>query len=144
MYNELEKYLSGYFYPNYWYDEGVDTAQDMISHFTDDDWKLLLERLSKQDVEWKKKLAYCLYDNRNPYELSVLLELLNTDDDELLEISIDSLRDFISKETVDYLLHNPQIMKQIKKLYHNSSKPTQMILKDFMNKINKFIEDNLI
>ncbi len=144
MYDELEKYLSGYFYPNYWYDEGVDIAQDIISHFTDDDWKLLLERLSKQDMEWKKRLAYCLYDNSNPYELSVLLELLNTDDDELLEISLDSLRDFISKETIDFLLHNPQMIKRIKELYYNSSKPTQMMLKDFMNKINKFIEDNLI
>ena len=77
MYDKLEKYLLGYLPSNYWYDEGVDIAQDIISNFTDDDWKLLLERLSKQDIEWKKKLAYCLYDDNNKYELLVLLELLN-------------------------------------------------------------------
>ncbi len=144
MYDELEKYLLGYLPSNYWYDEGVDIAQDIISNFTDDDWKLLLERLSKQDIEWKKKLAYCLYDDNNKYELLVLLELLNTDDNELLEISLDSLRDFITRKTVDFLLNNPQIVKRIKELYHNSSKPTQIILEDFINKINRFIGDNFI
>ena len=144
MYDKLEKYLLGYLPSNYWYDEGVDIAQGIISNFTDDDWELLLERLPKQDIEWKKKLAYCLYDDSNKYELLVLLELLNTDDDELLEISLDSLRDFITKETVDFLFNNPQIVKRIKELYHNSSKPTQIILEDFINKINRFVEDNFI
>ena len=77
MYDKLKKYLLGYLPENYWYDEGVDIARDIISNFTENDWKLLLEQLSEQNIEWKKKLAYCLYDDSNKYELLVLLELLN-------------------------------------------------------------------
>ena len=45
---------------------------------------------------------------------------------------------------MNFLLNNPQIVKRIKELYHNSSKPTQIILEDFINKINRFIGDNFI
>ena len=59
-------------------------------------------------------------------------------------LKLDSLRDFITRKTVNFLLNNPQIVKRIKELYHNSSKPTQIILEDFINKINRFIGDNFI
>ena len=54
MYNELEEYLLGYLPADYWYDEGVDIARDIISGFKEDDWKQLSERLSLQNNEWKK------------------------------------------------------------------------------------------
>ena len=92
MYTKLENYLSGYFHTNYWYDEGVEIAQDIISNFTDKDWEQLLKKLPKQNMEWKKKLAYCLYNDKNKYELLTLIELLHTEDKELLEIVLDSLR----------------------------------------------------
>ena len=46
MYSELEEYLMGYLPANYWYDEGVDIARNIISNFKDNDWKQLSERLS--------------------------------------------------------------------------------------------------
>lgn len=144
MYDELEKYLLGYLPANYWYDEGVDIAQDMISNFKDDDWKQLLEQLSKQNIEWKKKLAYCLYNDSNEYELLTLLELIDTRDEELLEITLDSLRDFINKETADFFINNSDIIRRIKELYYNSGKPTQVIIVDLLNKINGFAGDKLI
>ena len=52
MYDKLKKYLLGYLPENYWYDEGVDIARDIISNFTENDWKLLLEQLSEQNIEW--------------------------------------------------------------------------------------------
>ncbi|MGL4393734.1 MAG: hypothetical protein ACRCS8_00700 [Brevinema sp.] len=141
MYNELEKYLTGYLPPNYWYDEGVDIAQDMISNFKDDDWKQLLERLSIQDIEWKKKLAYCLYDESNKYELIALLELIDTKDEELFEICLDSLRNFINKESVDFFINNSEIVSRIEKLLHNADKPTQVVIADLLNKISEFTEN---
>ena len=143
MYDKLKKYLLGYLPENYWYDEGVYIARDIISNFTENDWKLLLEQLSEQNIEWKKKLAYCLYDDSNKYELFTLLELLNTDNEELLEISLDSLRDFVNKKNANFFTNNSQIINQIKRLYYNSNKPTQIILIDLINKINKFTENKL-
>ena len=88
-------------------------------------------------------MAYCLYDDSNKYELFTLLELLNTDNEELLEISLDSLRDFVNKKNANFFTNNSQIINQIKRLYYNSNKPTQIILIDLINKINKFTENKL-
>lgn len=144
MYEELEKYLLGYLPANYWYDEGVDIAQDILSNFENEDWKKLLQQLSDQDTEWKKKLAYCLYNDGNKYKLLILLELVDTKDEELLEITLDSLRTFINKETAIFFLNHPEIIRRIKELYCNSGKPTQIILVDLFNKINEFTQDKLI
>lgn len=139
MYDELNKYLSGFFTTDYWYDEGVDIAREIISDFKEDDWKMLLQELSKKDAEWKKRIAYCLYNCDHKYECLLLLELLDTEDDELFEISLDSLRSFINKETTEFLIKNPAVICRIKKLYYNSGRPTQIILKDLIKKINEYM-----
>lgn len=139
MYDELDKYLLCNFPIDYWYDEGVDIAREIISGFKEYDWKILLEEISKKDVEWKKRIAYCLYNCENPYEWLLLVELLHTEDDELLEISLDSLRSFINKETTEFLINNPEMICKIKKLYYNSGRPTQIILKDLIKKINEYM-----
>lgn len=141
MYNELEKYLLGYLPSNYWYDEGVDIARDIISNFKEDDWKQLLERLSAQDIEWKKKIAYCLYDKSNKYELLALLELLDTEDEELFEICLDSLSSFIDKESAELFTNNTENISKIQDLLQNSSKPTQVMLEDLLNKVKEFTGD---
>ena len=69
--------------------------------------------------------------------------MLNTDNEELLEISLDSLRDFVNKKNANFFTNNSQIINQIKRLYYNSNKPTQIILIDLINKINKFTENKL-
>ncbi len=141
MYQKLEDYLSGYFYADYWYDEGVDIAQNIISNFTKQDWEQLQNQLSKQTVEWKKRLAYCLYDTTNPYQFLTLVKLLDTEEKELLEITLDSLRDFINQETVRFLQQNTNVISQIKKLYNdNTSKIIHIMLTDFIHKMYQFIE----
>ena len=137
MYDELDKYLSGYFPIDHWYDEGVDIAREIILDLKECDWKMLLEEISKKDVEWKKRIAYCLYDRDNKYEGLLLLELIDTEDDELLEISLDSLRSFINKETIVSLINDPAVICKIKKLYHDPGRPTQIMLKDLIEKINE-------
>ncbi|MCI8429874.1 MAG: hypothetical protein HFI16_06400 [Lachnospiraceae bacterium] len=141
MYDELNKYLSGYFTIDYWYDEGVDIAREIISEFKESDWKMLLEEISKKDVEWKKRIAYCLYNYDNKYEWLLLVELLNTEeDDELLVISLDSLRSFINMETTEFLTSNPAVFCKIKRLYYNSGRPIQIVLKDLIEKVNEYMK----
>ena len=137
MYDELDKYLSGYFPIDHWYDEGVDIAREIIFDLEECDWKMLLEEISKKDVEWKKRIAYCLYNCDNKYEWLLLLELIDTEDDELLEISLDSLRSFINKETIGSLINDPAVICKIKKLYHDPGRPTQIMLEDLIKKINE-------
>ena len=140
MYNELDEYLSDDFIPNYWYDEGVDIAREIISGFKEYDWKMLLEEISKKDIEWKKRIAYCLYNCDNKYEWLLLLKLLDTEDDELFVMSLDSLRSFINKETTEFLINNPAVICRIKKLYYNSGRPIQIVLKDLIKQINEYMK----
>ena len=141
MYDELNKYLSGYFTIDYWYDEGVDIAREIISEFKESDWKMLLEEISKKDVEWKKRISYCLYNCDNKYEWLLLVELLNTEeDDELLVISLDSLRSFINMETTEFLTSNTAVFCKIKRLYYNSGRPIQIVLKDLIEKVNEYMK----
>lgn len=141
MYDELNKYLSGSFNVDYWYDEGVDIAREIIYKFKESDWKILLEEISKKDVEWKKRIAYCLYNCDNKYEWLLLVELLNTEEDnELLVISFDSLRSFVNKETIEFLINNPAVICKIKRLYYNSGRPTQIVLKDLIEKVNEYMK----
>ena len=96
-------------------------------------------------MEWKKKLAYCLYNDKNKYELLTLIELLHTEDKELLEIVLDSLRSFMNQETTNFLMHDTEIVNQIKNLYyHNTSRIIHIMLTDLVYKINQFTEKELL
>ena len=50
VYDRLDKYLSGYLPMDYWYDEGVDIAREIIADLKPCDWEMLLEKVSTKDV----------------------------------------------------------------------------------------------
>lgn len=77
MFDEFDKYIFEFavedFAVDYWYDEGVDIAENMLCEFEENDWKMLLEVVSERTVEWKKRLAYCMHDKSDFNQLRVLL-----------------------------------------------------------------------
>ena len=139
VYDRLDKYLSGYLPMDYWYDEGVDIAREIIADLKPCDWEMLLEKVSTKDVEWKKKIAYCLYDRDKEYGSSLLLELLDTEDEELFEIALDSLRGFVDKEIAVSLVRDPVLISKMVKLYHDAGKPPRAVLDDLAKKINGYL-----
>lgn len=94
MYRELDNLLSEESTVDSWYDDGFLIAQSIMNDFSKDDWEKLSNDILNKDLEWKKKLVYCLDNQIIQEELEIIGKLLHTKDDELLEMCIDTLRSF--------------------------------------------------
>lgn len=136
MYKEFDDYLSGYFHDDYWYNEGFVIAREIIEKFQKSDWELLLKEIDNKELDWKKRLAYCIDNRDNPYELKILLRLFESDDDELLKLTIDSLRLFDNETSKALILKNTLLRKKLNYLMNNSSDITKIMLKDYLKKMN--------
>lgn len=94
----------------------------------------MLESITDKPIYWQKKLAYCLENSWNELELPILLKLIDTNDNELLEIVIDSLRGF-----VDELNDKPEekiiVVQKIKSLLSESDSVTTMVFENFISKL---------
>lgn len=136
MFSEFDKYILEFamedFAVDYWYDEGVDIAEDMICKFNDEDWKELLRAIPVRTVEWKKRLAYCMHDGNDLNQLGVLLNLIETEDSELFEIVVDSLRGFTGNESRKLIQGNERIVSKIEKILPKAGTPANVILEDFL------------
>ncbi|WIY63156.1 MULTISPECIES: hypothetical protein [Bacillus] len=135
MYKEFEEYLFGYFTDGYWYDQGFSIAQEMLLEFSSHDWEELLNSAVTKPLEWQRKLAYCLDNECSMNELKVLLRMLDTDDKELFEICVDTLRSFTSPESKQLILENPSIMQRVSDLIPQVGVATRKILEDFLSKV---------
>ena len=138
MFDEFDKYILEFavedFAVDYWYDEGVDIAENMFHEFSNNDWKSLLEIIPKRTVEWQKLLAYCMHDGNDLNQLAVLLKLVGTEDSELFEIVVDSLRGFTSKESLNLIQNNSQVVSKIKELLPKAGETTKRVFEEFLKK----------
>lgn len=138
MFDEFDKYILEFagedFAFNYWYDEGADIAENMLYEFDDNDWKTLIETIPKRTTEWQKRLAYCMHDESDLNQLSVLLRLVDTDDSELFEIVVDSLRSFTSEESLSLLQNDSQIVSKIKNLLPKVGDVAKRVFQEFLKK----------
>ncbi|MCH5343706.1 MAG: hypothetical protein J1E64_06665 [Acetatifactor sp.] len=138
MFDEFDKYISEFamedFAVDYWYDEGVDIAEAMLHEFDDSDWELLLRSLPERTVEWQKRLAYCMHDESDLNQLIVLLRLADTDNNELFEITVDSLRGFTSEESLNLIQDHPQIIFKIKQLLPKAGNAAKRVFEEITNR----------
>lgn len=139
MFDEFDRYIFEFteidYAVDYWYDEGADIAEKMLCEFQEDDWKILLETLSERQTEWKKRLAYCMHDKSDLNQLKVLLSLAETDDDELFEIVVDSLRCFTSEESLKLIQADLQIVSKIQELMPKMGDVTKKVFEEFFKNI---------
>ncbi|MEH7687406.1 hypothetical protein V7192_17365, partial [Bacillus safensis] len=77
--------------------------------------------------------AYCLDNECNEYELNILIDLLNTNDKELFEICIDTLRSF----TIEEGMKHPQILERVNHVVATTENSlVKVIFQDFLSKMN--------
>lgn len=136
MFEELDRYIKEFetedFAVDYWYDEGVLIAGNMLQNFDNNDWESLIQELPKRTIGWKRRLAYCLHDSNDLKQLETLLVLIDTDDTELLEISVDSLRSF--KDNQVMIQSHNLILQKMEALMPRAGIATKKIFQEFMNK----------
>ncbi|MEH7234473.1 hypothetical protein V7070_19900, partial [Bacillus safensis] len=73
----------------------------------------------------------------NEYELNILIDLLNTNDKELFEICIDTLRSFPIEEGKKLILKHPQILERVNHVVATTENSlVKVIFQDFLSKMN--------
>lgn len=146
MFHRFDRYISAFasedFAVDYWYDEGVDIAENMLYEFEENDWEILSEVVFERTIEWKKRLAYCMHDKNDLNQLRVLLDLVDTDDNELLEIVVDSLRGFTSEKSLKLIQSNSKIVSKIEELMPKVGDVTKRIFEAFLDNNRMFKERN--
>lgn len=135
MYKELDNLLATDTTVDSWYDDGCVIASEMLTEFSPSDWAELSNQVLSKPIDWQKKLAYCLDNECNVLELNILLSLLDTNDEELFEICVDTLRSFTDQESKKKILDNPKILQRVNDLLYTANLPVKKILQDFLSKI---------
>ena len=134
MFDEFDKYIKDFeaedFAGDYWYDEGILIAGDMLQKFEDSDWDLLKQALPERSNGWKCRLAYCLDEPDDRRQSEILLELADTDDTELFITAVDALRCFKDRNSI--IKNNDKIKQKIEKLVPEAGMATKKILQDFL------------
>ena len=115
MYNELDELLLEETTVDSWYDDGFSIAQDILNQFSNDDWQELSNEVLKKDLDWQKKLVYCLDNQVIEEELNIICKLILIDDEELFEMCIDTLRAFDNELGHSFINKNPQIIIEVEK-----------------------------
>lgn len=135
MFKELDNLLSADTTVDSWYDDGCVIASEILSEFSPSDWDELSNQVLSKPIEWQRKIAYCLDNKCSVHELNILTSLLNTNDEELFEACIDTLRSYSSQESKNMILGNPQILQRVNDLLPTASIPVRKMLEDFLVKI---------
>ncbi|GKW05198.1 hypothetical protein PEC301877_40110 [Pectobacterium carotovorum subsp. carotovorum] len=137
MYNVFNSCISDFSHEgdseDYWYDCAIVDSIEMLNQFSDDDWQLLIRELENKPVLWQKRLVECLGGGHNSYEIKIILELINTEDEDLFIACIDTLRSLnlsdLSLETKE------RFLTRAKLLMMKSKPPVKKVLEEFINKI---------
>lgn len=133
MYTELNSLLEQNVTDDAWYVDGFLVAQDIMNNFVAEDWKRLGEEVLSKDIEWQKKLAYCIDNQLIEEELNIICKLLQVKNDELLEMCVDSLRSFDNEVGHLYIKNNPQIIQMVKSRIKNAGTIEKIILEKFLS-----------
>lgn len=120
---------------DYWYDVGVDEAQNMLEEFSREDWSLFRKLIKDKPIEWQKKVIYSFDGENAEQEIGAIFDVINTEDRELFEMCIDSLRCLMNEKTRSLILERPEFLEKVQSLTSENDSIAQKIFIDFLEKI---------
>lgn len=135
MYDELDNYLSSEFSVDYWSDEGINIAVNTVENFSEDDWKLLVINASEKSPDWQVKLANLLGDFTTENSVTILISLLGSNNDEVIEAAIDSIRGMTNIEVLKDEKVRKLITIKMDQLKNKNSLLSNLIIKDLKEKL---------
>ncbi|NFS28762.1 hypothetical protein FDF12_09905 [Clostridium botulinum] len=134
MYKELDKLLLEETTIDSWYDDGFSIAQDILKQFSSDDWNKLYNEVLNKDLDWQKKLVYCLDNQVIEEEFNIIYKLILIDNEELFEMCIDALRAFDNELGHSFIKKNPQIIIEVEKRMNTAGNVAKKVLEGFLKK----------
>lgn len=135
MYNELDNYLSSEFSVDYWSDEGINIAVNTVESFSEDDWKLLIINASEKSPDWQVKLANVLGDFTTENSVTILISLLGSSNNEVIEAAIDSIRVMTHLDVFKNTEVRKLISVKMDQLKDKNSLLTNLIINDLKEKL---------
>lgn len=133
FYSKYEQLLNTEFSIDYWSDEIIDEAIFIISNFNDKDWDNLSGNWRNKDAKWKERCAETLSEIESQKRLYILLSMLDSETEEVLEAVVDSLYS-LAQQNVQIGLTLKQ-KEKIKKL-SKTGKITKIIASNLLEKID--------
>ncbi len=119
IFQQLDEYLNNEFSADLWSDDAVIYAIDLVQKMTPTDWDSLKSCWRHRPQEWQYRCAEIISDADSQQVIPLLLEMLQTPDDELTITAVDYLRSIGVAEQNVYL--NQDVLKRLQMLYQNSS-----------------------
>ena len=110
-FQELDEYLSKDYSIDYWSDEGVLYAHQLIETFTSADWDDLDIAWRNRPQQWQSYCAQILPWGDKDRAMHLLFEMVQMSDDELLISAADSLREFDATQLSPHV--TPQIKERL-------------------------------
>lgn len=132
MFEELDDLLSQNVTEDSWYDDGYLIAQDILNDFSKAEWKHLNEVILSKNIEWQKKIVYCLDNQLIEEELNIICKLLQIEDKELLEMCVDTLRSFDNTVGHQFMKKNPQVIQMVENKIEGAGLVEKKILENFI------------
>lgn len=119
IFQQLDEYLNKEFSADFWSDSAVISAIDLVQKMTPSDWDSLKSCWRERPQEWQYRCAEIISDADSPQVIPLLLEMLQTPDDELTITAADSLRSIgVAEQNVDL---SQDVLKRLQLLSQNSS-----------------------
>ena len=131
MYEKVDEVLSENSSDNYFFDDEFLYVQELLSGFTENDWKDLTHNLKNKAEKYNIRLAYCIDEETGINGFTVLLELLH-ENDEVVEYALDSLRSFDGESYRNLIISDKAIIGKAENLLKNASLPVKRILEAFL------------
>lgn len=92
-FKELDKMLLKEVPIDYWEDELVIIAQELVESLKEEDWKQMIKVMKSKNSEWKRRLSQVIDEaEENKFALDILLILMEDEDIMVSIAAIDSLR----------------------------------------------------
>jgi len=92
IFRELDEYIDHDYPVDYWEDDASSYAKLLISRFTPNDWALLENSWRERSTQWRHYCAQILSWGVPERTVPLLLQMIESPDDELVIIAADSLR----------------------------------------------------
>ena len=133
LFFELDKYLSNDYSINYWEDEVLSKAEELVTRFSEDDWLNIKRKWEEKPSLWIKYFAQTLSVGIPKYSIPILYKIIDSQNDEISIIAIDSLR-CIDSNLVKSLI-TPRLITKLKELKVKNSGINLLIINELFKKL---------
>lgn len=135
MISQLDEYLSLDCSLDYWSDEAVLIVSEILGKFDDKSWILLKSLINDKNSMWLERLADSLSSVPNEYSTSILCELLNDKNKDVVITALDSLNEILTDN--GYQISDSQVKHIVKRLdlIINPSKIESIMLTSLKHKL---------